>query len=68
MKPRDAKTFDQICKLKRDNVSAIKSWMSINPDYIHICEQRNGEPATASVSISRKAFEKFVDFYNKDQK
>jgi hypothetical protein len=65
--PKTANTFNQICKLKRDNVSTRNSWMSLagdgNAKHISIYNQKSGEKATGSVTLTKKEFERFIKFY-----
>lgn len=65
MTPREAKTFDDICSLPRDNVSTDEHWIIINGENdVCISTQRNGEPRTESVHLPRETFEAFIDWYN----
>lgn len=61
--PKTANTFNKICKLKRDNVSTPNSWISVDATHVCITNQKNGSASTASVTITKKAFERFIKFY-----
>lgn len=63
MTPKMANTFRKICKLKRDNVSTSKSWILIGEKGVSIHNQKNGESSTGKVYLTRKEFERFINFY-----
>lgn len=64
--PRTARTVDQLCTLKRDNVSTRSHWIIVDADAqrVVIHAQRNGESSTESICLPRRTFEKFIDWYN----
>lgn len=62
--PREAKTWKQILSLKRDNISTPGYWFLLDVGEVHLAAQKNKENATAAISIPRRDFNKFVDFYN----
>jgi transposase len=62
--PREARTFDEVCGIPRDNVTRGQFWMLLDDDHIVLTQQKPGEPATASIRITRRAFEAFADWYN----
>lgn len=61
--PQQAKTRHQIASLDRDNVSTRRSWMLVDEGKITITEQQGARDATASVSMPRKDFDRFVRWY-----
>lgn len=65
--PKEARTFGKICSLETDHCDTRNSWMCISEHSVHIYMQKPGHEAKSSVSISRKDFEKFIDWYNKKQ-
>jgi hypothetical protein len=68
MKPQEAKTFEQICKLQTDNVQTADSWLQLDEGVIVIQNQRKGEAATGRVELTRAEFDKFIAWYQRDQK
>jgi len=64
LSPREAKTDAQFDKLGRDNIDTKDAWILVDAENVHICNQRDGESSTGEVSLSRKDFEKFIDWYN----
>jgi hypothetical protein len=65
LRPRDAITFEQVCKLRTDNKSVRSGWIILNSDkQIVLCNQRNGEEATGRVEFTRSEFNRLVDWYN----
>lgn len=66
--PRTAKSFEQICSLKCDNIQTKDSWILIDVGVVHIHNQRNGEESTGEVTLTRKEFERFADWYNGKKK
>jgi hypothetical protein len=64
MTPREAKTFDELCKLPRDNVDTDAHWLMADVDTVTIAAQRNSEECTAKVKLPRATFEAFIDWYN----
>lgn len=67
LKPREAKTFKQICSLKTDSKSIKKGWICIDERNVYLVNQLLGEQATGKVTFSRKEFAALIDWYNKEQ-
>ena len=55
-KPYEAKTFNAICRLQRDNLQFDWGWFALNGDTVSLATQRTGEPAKHIASIPRKDF------------
>ncbi len=71
MRPRDARTSKQVCKMPRDNLDYGGFWMLLNGTgfcSVSITAQKTGENATQSISIPRHVFDHFVDWYMKPVK
>lgn len=62
--PRQATTNKRICALPFDNVSHPDFWMAVDERDVSIFKQRSGEVATGRVTIPRRVFDLFVDWYN----
>jgi hypothetical protein len=68
MSPREAKTYAQILKLKSDNYSTNGHWILLNGGgEVVIAEQVTGEAPTAKMKISRREFNRIVNWYVKEQ-
>lgn len=67
MRPRDTKTFKQICKLRTDNHDTKDGWIIIDVGEVLLCNQRNGEASTGQVKFSRRAFNALIDWYQREQ-
>lgn len=64
-RPRDARTFDDIWNLPRDNVSVRDYYLGFNHEgELYLGFQRRGERPEWSGTISRRAFERLIDWYN----
>lgn len=63
MVPIEAKTHDQICELKRDNVESGDFWMLLGEGELTICEQKSGSNPEQSLTIPRKNFDALVRWY-----
>ena len=64
MKPKQVKTFADICKLKRDNVSCGDAWIIFNGvNELVISNQKTGEAPTGTVRLTKRQFQKFVDWW-----
>lgn len=61
--PRTASTINEICALRRDNVGTKHFWILVETGQVVIAEQTSGQPPKWSVSIPKRVFNKFVDFY-----
>ena len=63
-------TEQQSLRLRRDNLSADDSWILVDvaSDRVTICNQRPGESPTGQVNLTRKQFNKLIDWYNRSQK
>jgi hypothetical protein len=69
LSPRQAKTFDDVCKLNTDNHSLKDYWICLTGNNkINITKQRVGASSTESISIDRKSFNHLIDWYLKPQK
>jgi hypothetical protein len=64
MRPRDARTGNQICELERDNIECKTHWFMISAKEVRIVAQKTGESATAKIVIPRRFFNRMVDWYN----
>lgn len=63
-RPRDAKTFDQICELRRDNYPPKHGVWSILLSDDHVSLH---QPDGGYVTIPRREFNVIVDWYMRDQ-
>jgi hypothetical protein len=68
LSPRNAKTFKQLCSLRTDNTQSKTSWILLDVGTVHIHNQKNGENSTGEVTLTRREFNQFVDWYNGQQK
>ena len=68
MSPYEAKTLKQVCALKRDNFSLKSAWILTDGCNVTITEQKNGESATQSITLSRAAMNGLIRWYVRDQK
>jgi hypothetical protein len=66
--PMNARTFDQVCSLNRDNTESGDFWMLAGGDEVTISKQREGEACEQSITIDRRDFLKLVSWYMRDQK
>lgn len=62
LSPKNANTFEKVCSLKRDNLSAGNSWILVEENSVSI-----GVRFGNSIRIPKKAFEKLVRFYTDPQ-
>jgi hypothetical protein len=60
-------TYDELCRMDRDNVSYGDFWIVTDTNEITIAKQKMGESCQASVSIPRRVFNRFVDQYLKER-
>ena len=68
MKPRDAKTFSQMCRLQSDNKSVKRGWILLDARSVILTNQMSGEASTGRVKFTRREFDALIDWYNRDQK
>lgn len=61
--PKTANTTNKLCQLERDNVSTRNSWVLVEERYVHITNQKSGNPSIGSVRMTKKEFERFIKFY-----
>lgn len=61
--PIDALTENQIFHLKRTNLDTPDYWLNVSPDHVCLTKQRSGEPATESINIPRKDFNRLARWY-----
>jgi hypothetical protein len=67
MSPHEARAFKDICTLQSDNYSTAEGWLMIDGSEVVLCKQRAGEPAVASVKLTRGAFKRMIDWYLRPQ-
>lgn len=63
MKPIDAKTFSQICKLSLDNLSTRGHWLLIDEGRVVLAKQKAGEPCEAKIEVPKAEFDRMVRWY-----
>lgn len=61
--PKTANTFSKVCELERDNLSFGPNWISIEENHVNIYNQKSGHEPTGSIRITKKAFDRFIKFY-----
>lgn len=66
--PQTATTFSKICSLDTDNHSTKNYWIIIDEVSVTLAEQQSGKPANTSISITRKDFNKLIEWYQTPQK
>lgn len=68
LKPRHAKTFEQVCSLNSDNKDVPHGWIILNSDgNVVLCNQLDGHSATGEVSFPPDEFNRLIDWYNRPQ-
>lgn len=65
--PKNANTLNKICKLKRDNISTRNSLILLKEKSVIITNHKRGKSPTGSVELTRKEFEKFIQWYQTAQ-
>lgn len=62
-------TYEQLCKMGRDNttIEDFGFLVDAGSDYVYITEQPSGESPKQSITIPRKVFNRFVDFYLRER-
>jgi hypothetical protein len=68
MRPRDAKTHNKLLALRTDGRQSGDFWILLGTYGVTITAQRLGKESTAMITVPRSHFDKFVDWYMKDQK
>ncbi|WP_024516881.1 hypothetical protein [Bradyrhizobium sp. Tv2a-2] len=68
MAPRAAKTPEEVCQLQTANFDVDGFWILHGINTISFAEQKLGKPSKQTITISKKAFDKMVDWYLRDQK
>ncbi len=60
-------TYEQICKLDRDNFSFGDFWIITDATTVSLAAQKLGESATQTITLPRRVFSRFVDEYLKER-
>jgi len=64
MKPKDVKHDRDLPKLKRGYASTVNAWILFNhANELVIAKQKQGESPIAVVCLTRRDFQKFVDWW-----
>ncbi len=61
--PRQARSFADICLMPRDNVGTRDFWILADVGEVTLAQQKQYEAVTADITIPRKVFDAFVDWY-----
>lgn len=61
--PIEARKFNQICTLPRDNLDAGGFWIQLDEGVVTIAKQKPGEPCENSMDIPRSAFDRLARWY-----
>ena len=67
LSPRGAKTFNQLCSLRRDNWSWGDWWIMSDGGTVSITQQKVGESPSQEISVPMSAFNRLIDWYNRPQ-
>jgi hypothetical protein len=67
MSPYEARIHKDICSLQSDNYNTAEGWILIDGDQITLAKQRAGEESKGSVTLSRAAFKRMIDWYLRPQ-
>lgn len=67
LRPRNAKTLKQMCSLRSDFCGTRNSWIVLDYDNVHIHNQNEGQPSTGHVTLTHTEFNRFIDWYNREQ-
>ena len=68
LSPRQARTWDQLCSLRRDNSSWGDWWILTDGLNVAIYQQKPGETSTQEISIPIGTFNRLIDWYQRPQK
>lgn len=62
--PQTANTNAKVCTLKRDNIDVGGNhWCLVDECTVTICRQAPGEAAEATITLSKRDFNRIVKFY-----
>jgi len=64
---RNARTFEELCELRRDHFSTKHYWISADETTVSIYAQTSGEEPRESVTVPRRQFNALIDFYQREQ-
>lgn len=68
MRPYDVKTERQLLDLTSDNRNTKHAWILLGVNHVTVCVQQSGGPPIGQASMSRRDFNRLIDWYMKDQK
>jgi hypothetical protein len=69
LSPRNTRGINQICALQRDNISVGDFWLCLEGDVnVTIVEQKTGCPVKQQITMQRSTFNRFIDWYMREQK
>jgi hypothetical protein len=61
--PIELRTEAQLIKAPRDNLSTPNYWLLVGPSEVTLCQQRNGEESTGTLTIPRREFDRLARWY-----
>jgi hypothetical protein len=67
MTPHEARTIDEICSLRRDNISTPHGWILIDGDRVSLAQQQAGHEAEGTITLPRAEFKRMIDWYLRPQ-
>ncbi len=65
LSPREAKTFDEVCLLQCDNKAFGKADILIHEDRVSIWPE--SKTSEGWIVLSKRDFNRMIDWYNKEQ-
>ena len=67
MSPHEARNLKDICSLNSDNYNTAEGWILIDGNQVTLAKQCAGESSQGSITFSRAAFKRMLDWYLRPQ-
>lgn len=61
--PKTARTLADHCTLRSDNYSVGDAWIISDGDTVSIVKQKQGEPSTGEVTLTKQQFNRMIRWY-----
>ena len=69
LSPKSARRYADLLRLQATAYDTPRSWMHLShTGEILFVNQRNGQPSTGQVRLTRSEFERFIRFYTRGQR
>ncbi len=68
MRPYEAKTTDEVCRLQTDHNDVDDYWILTDGYTVTVCEQKSGKIPAQEINVPHAIFNRLIAWYIREQK